>query len=401
MNRVPRNPLLLLVLLLPAVVWAADGSWDLATNVSVQSRYFVQDARWPGQESQAAQLSVEATAELRWRSPDRNRRVSVIPFLRWDAQDRERSLADLREAYWALEGDAYELLIGTNTVFWGVTESAHLVDIINQTDAVADVAGDQKLGQPMVSLSAQRDWGQLTAYVLPYFRERTFAGSDGRFRTALPVDTSRPQYESAQEQRHVDLALRYSHFIGDIDLGLSLFRGTSREPRLLPGASGESLQPYYDQIGQFGVDLQYTRNAWLWKLETMIRDGHADTFAAAVGGFEYTMYQVRDSAADMGILLEYQYDGRGALEPVTIRDNDLFLGTRLTLNDTQDTTLLAGAGYDIETGEKLISIKLERRIGQDMVVQLRARVFAGAERDDLTYAFGADDYMQLQVSRFF
>jgi hypothetical protein len=48
-------------------------------------------------------------------------------------------------------------------------------------------------------------------------------------------------------------------------------------------------------------------------------------------------------------LLEYQYDGRDESEPVTIADNDVFVAARLALNDTQDTAVLAGFSYDIET----------------------------------------------------
>jgi hypothetical protein len=386
--------LLVLVFLLPALMAKADeASWDLSANVELQSRFFTQDARWPGQESDAGQLSIATTAELRWRNADGDQRASIIPFLRWDATDSERSLIDLREAYWALEADAFELLIGANTIFWGVTESVHLVDIINQTDAVADIDGEDKLGQPMVNLAMQRDWGFISVYLLPYFRERTFSGAEGRFRTPLPVNTDQAQYESSAGENHVDLALRYSHYIGDIDIGLSVFNGTSREPRLLPNDDGTALLPYYDQIDQFGVDLQYTHDAWLWKLEAIVRDGFADTFAAAVGGFEYTLYQVGESAADVGLLFEYQYDGRGELEPIAIADNDLFAGTRLALNDTQDTAVLAGIGYDLDTHETFINIEAERRLGEDYVLELRAR--------NATYALARDDYVQLQLSRYF
>jgi hypothetical protein len=238
----------------------------------------------------------------------------------------------------------------------------------------------------MVNLAMQRDWGLLNFYVMPYFRERTFAGTDGRFRTPLPVDTDRPQYESSAKEKHVDLALRYSHYVGDVDIGLSLFSGTSREPRLLPDADGTALLPYYDQINQFGVDLQY---------------GYDDTFIAAVGGFEYTLYQVGESTADVGLLLEYQYDGRGEFEPLTIADNDVFAGARLALNDTQDTAVLAGVGYDVDTNEMFVNVEAERRLGEDYVLELRARAFSGARQDNPTYTLSRDDYLQLQLSRYF
>ena len=169
----------------------------------------------------------------------------------------------------------------------------------------------------------------------------------------------------------------------------------------MPDAGGESLLPYYDQITQIGLDLQYTRNAWLWKLEAIARDGVEESFAAAVGGFEYTQFQVRNSALDVGLLAEYQYDGRGYTEPVTIADNDLFLGTRLAFNDAQDTAVLAGVGVDVRTSETYVNVEAERRLGQDYVLELRSRFFSGAKAGDVTYALSADDYVQLLVSRYF
>ena len=390
----------LALLLSSLVAHAEEASWDWGADIEFQSRFFARDALWPGQASQATRLSIAATAELRWRNAAGDQRASFIPFLRWDEADTERSLVDLPEAYWAWEGEATELLVGANTVFWGVTESVHLVDIINQTDAAGDIDGEDKLGQPMVNVAWQNDWGQVSAFVLPLFRERSYPGIDGRLRSPLPVDTDRPVYESARGENHIDLALRYSHYVGDMDIGLSLFSGTSREPRLLPAEDGFALLPHYDQIDQFGVDLQYTRDAWLWKLEAIARNGYSQTFAAAVGGFEYTFYQVRQSAADVGLLLEFQYDGRNELEPFTVNDNDVFVGTRLALNDVQDTSVLAGIAYDVDTGETFLNVEAERRFGDDIAVEMRIRVFSGASPQDITYSVIRDDYVPLQIAKY-
>ena len=391
----------LVLLLAASPVTADEADWDRSGNIELQSRFFARDALWPGQASQAAQVAIAATAELRWRNAEGDQRASIIPYLRWDSLDDERSLVDLGEAYWAWQGDSLELLAGVNTVFWGVAESVHLVDIVNQTDAAGDIDGEDKLGQPMVNLAWQQDWGMISAYVMPYFRERNYPGVDGRLRTPLPVDSDRPVYESSREEGHVDLALRYSHFIGDVDIGLSVFSGTSREPRLVPAEDAPVLLPHYDQVDQFGVDLQYTRDAWLWKLEAIARNGYSETFAAAVGGFEYTFYQVGQSAADVGVLLEYQYDGRNELEPFTTADNDVFVGARLALNDVQDTSLLAGLAYDTVTGETFFNVEAERRIGDSIALELRGRAFSGAGPQDLTYAVVRDDYVQIQLAKYF
>ncbi|MDJ0710740.1 MAG: hypothetical protein QNJ14_10130 [Woeseiaceae bacterium] len=380
---------------------ARGGEADLSGDVELQVRAFGNDPAWVGQDDIAIQGAVTSTTEIRWYDEATSQRAVLIPFLRFDATDSERSLIDFKEAYWAYEGEGYELLVGANTVFWGVTESVHLVDIVNQTDFAGDLDGEDKLGQPMVSLTLQRDWGEISAFVMPYFRERTFAGVDGRFRPPLPVDSDNALYESSDEESHVDVALRYSHYFGDIDIGVSLFSGTSREPRIVPAPNGLSLLPVYDQIDQIGIDLQYTREAWLWKLEAIARDGATESFAAAVGGLEYTFYQVRESAADIGLLVEYQYDGRNELEPVAISDNDIFVGTRLAMNDVQDASLLAGFSYDVDTGETFINVEAERRFGEDWFGELRIRAFSGAEPNDSTYFFGKDDYLELSIARHF
>ena len=77
-------------------------------------------------------------------------------------------------------------------------------------------------------------------------------------------------------------------------------------------------------------------------------------------------------------MLEYQYDGRNELEPITINDNDVFVGTRLALNDTQDTSVLAGLAYDVDTGETFLNIEAERRFGDDIAFELRVRALKPA-----------------------
>jgi hypothetical protein len=233
---------------------------------------------------------------------------------------------------------------------------------------------------------------------MPYFRERTFAGVDGRFRAPLVVDTDNPIYESGDEEHHIDLALRYSHYIGDVDIGAHVFEGTSREARFVIAPESDRLLPVYDQMTQFGVDVQYTAEAWLWKLEAIARDTRVDSFLAAVGGFEYTFYGVKNSSADVGVLLEYLYDGRNALSPPTGSDNDLFIGTRLAFNDADDSSVLAGVAVDLNTQELFLNIEAERRFGDNLSVELQLRTFMNAEPGDALFLVEQDDYLQLRLS---
>jgi len=376
------------------------GDRDLTGFVGVDSRGFWQDGQFEGQNDDV-EASLIIQPEFYWANEQGDQRVSLVGYARINSTDSERTHADIREAYWSIENGPWDLNIGINKVFWGVTESRHLVDVINQTDLLEDIDGEEKLGQPMLNINLQRDFGRFGLYVLPWFRERSFAGKNGRLRPPLPVDDGNAIFESSDAERHTDFALRYSHYFGDIDVGMHLFEGTSREPRLLPAADGTRLIPVYDQMSQVGIDLQYTHDEWLWKFEGLARDTRVDSFAAAVAGFEYTFYGFRGANADLGILLEYLYDGRNELSPQTSFDNDIFAGARLALNDAQNTSVLAGIAVDIESGEMFLNVEAERRFGDNLSAELRLRAFTHAKPGDSLAAIRQDDYLQLRLSWYY
>jgi hypothetical protein len=374
------------------------GGINLSGSVGLEMRTFIDAPQHAGQQS-GQELSLSFEPEFRYRQD--NHQFSVIPFFRKTSRDDKRSHFDLREAYWLYLGNDWEILTGVNKVFWGVTESRHLVNIINQIDAVEDLDGEDYLGQPMVNVTSQTDFGRINAYVLPGFRERSFVGTKGRFRGPISVNDNRAEFKSGAAENHVDYALRWSHYFGDWDVGLSHFYGTGREPRLIPNANQTEITPYYDLINQTGLDVQYTNEAWLWKFEGIVREGQGDTFAAATGGFEYTFYQVFNSAADIGVLAEYQYDGRDSTAPLTNADNDIFSGVRLAMNDIQDTAVLAGFSIDPETTETFYNLEAERRFGVNYTAELRARVFSGADVGENSFALEKDSYIQLRMSHHF
>ena len=288
-------------------------------------------------------------------------------------------------------------------MFWGVTESVHLVDIINQTDAVEDIDGEDKLGQPMIHYNVEGNLGALGLFVLPGFRERTFPGSKARLRGALPFDTDRATYDSRAEQHHVDFAARWSRVFGDVDLGISHFHGTSREPRFDQVNDGGRLilRPHYDLIDQTALDAQFTTGPWLWKLEAMTRSGHGDRFGAAVGGVEFTFFQLIDRA-DLGLLAEISQDGRDTSRaPATLNDNDVFVGARFTLNDDKDSAVLGGFVIDRLSGETLMSLEAERRLTDNWKMEFAARLTVETPSDGLTQGIRHDDFFMLRLVRFF
>jgi len=392
-----RKTLLLLALLGTHQTQAEE--IDFSASVGLEFRGFTQ-APLIDNGSNRISFSGFFEPEAKWRSEDRKKRFSFVGFARYDEQDSERTHLDVRELYWSFNSGDWTTLIGINKVFWGVTESVHLVDVINQTDLVEDFDQEAKLGQPMIHFSNQKEWGKLDFYVLPYFRERTFASTDGRFNFGLNVADD-AIYESSDEENHVDLAFRYSHYFGDVDFGFHVFDGTNREPILLPNKGFTELVANYSQMTQVGVDMQYTNEAWLWKFESIHRSTDVDNFFAAVAGFEYTLYQINDNAHDLGLLFEYQHDDRNELSAPTIADNDVFLAARYAFNDSQDTSILAGIVVDTENDTTFVNIEAERRIGDNLSAELRLRALTNVDESDTARAFANDDYVQLTLSWFF
>ena len=325
------------------------------------------------------------------------------PAARLDGDDPRRTHADIRELNYLHVGDGWEVRLGLAKVFWGVTESGHLVDIINQDDSIEDVDGEDKLGQPMVNLATHQDWGSLNLFVMPWFRERTFPGKDGRLRFPLVTDGD-PDYDASNDQQHIDVALRYSHYVGAWDFGVYYFNGSGREPRFLVNDNGTRLVPFYDLIEQVGTDVQLTHEGWLWKFEGLWRSQNSDHFWATVGGFEYTLYQIVDSSADLGLLLEYSWDGRDsnpAEAPPVLFDDDFFMGTRLTLNDVQDSELLVGVIVDRDTGATQLWLEAERRLTNQWNLELESRWFTNAGDSGLITTFKDDSHITLRLSRYF
>ncbi len=331
---------------------------------------------------------------------DGRQSIIVAPFLRVDSEDAERTHADLREARWLIAEDEWEVRLGVGKVYWGVTESQHLVDVINQTDLVENTDTEDKLGQPMINLSFFKDWGTFDLFVLPYFRERTFVGKQGRLRSQLVVDTDNARYESGAKQHHLDVAMRWSQSIGNWDVALSHFYGTNREPVLQLNSTATALTPYYEVMNQTGLELQNTTDSWLWKLEVIRRDTSSETFTALTGGFEYTFYGVFESNYDVGLISEYLFDDRND-ELITPFENDVMIGSRITWNDEQSTELLVGLVQDLDSSDAAWNIEASRRFGNNWTLSLEGRIFKSDQAQSSLYQIRRDDYIQLELARYF
>ena len=239
----------------------------------------------------------------------------------------------------------------------------------------------------------------LDLFILPGFRERSFAGSEGRPRPAFIIDSDAATYESDKEDNHIDYAIRWLTYFEEIELGLSYFTGTGRDPEKFNPNAGV-FTPHYTLIEQIGLDLQAIVEDWTWKLEMISRDSKAQHYIAATAGFEYTLYGLFDSQSDLGIVIEYLYDDRDA-PMATPFQNDITTALRWALNDTQSTEVLLGIISDLDESVMASFIEASRRLGDDFKLTLEARAFNKTIAGRLLHDFRQDDFIQLDLGWYF
>jgi hypothetical protein len=375
---------------------------ELRGSLALEHRSFLASSLTPAQHNSYSSFTLEP--EFYFQSDNSRHSLTFSPFYRQDSHDDERTHGDVRELYWLLLGDWYEISAGARKIFWGTTESQHLVDVINQTDLVENLDGEDKLGQPMLSTKLITDFGVFDYYVLPGFRERTFPSNDGRLHP-FPVTgiSTKALYEDDKKDKHTDWAVRWSGTFSSWDIGLSHFQGTSREPLFVSSLDsiGESvISPYYELMRQTAIDIQGAVGSWLWKAEAIHRDTKLTNFSALTAGLEYTFYQVTQTSLDVGIVAEYLYDNRSGLNAPPFED-DLMLGIRLNPNDIQGTEFLLGVIRDRSNQGSTYRLEAGRRLSDHWRLNLEATIFSGFQARSPLYNFRNDDFIQAEIRYYF
>ena len=386
--------------------------YDFSGSIGIEGRWYPESALYPGQRDHASGFVLEPEFYI---EDVKGRSFTLAPFFRYDAADPRRTHFDLREAYLLMFGamgdNEWELRLGVDQVFWGVVESQRLVDVINQVDFVEHPDGTAKLGQPMAHGTLSGDWGVLELFGLPYHRARTFTGRRGRLRLPLVIDDDNVRYESGAEEWRLDFAARYSHSFGPLDLGLSAFDGTSREPAVqldFTPAGELNLVQYYTRIRQFGLDSQLTLGPWLFKLEAIQRSGalnlqgREDDYYACVAGSEYTLYSIFGSVAQLTLFGEWHYDDRGRNATPSrspgVFEKEIFVAAHLALNDVQSTEITASFIADTGRSTQALSAGLDRRLSDNWSLRLEAVVLLGIDREDIQYSTRNDSFIELNLS---
>ena len=406
---------------------AAAHPLDFRGNISSEFSYFGRSS--VGTDNFNFNSSVAAEVEVTHDLND-NIRLIAHPFARWDEHDDERSRFVLRELLVSANFSNWEINAGVGTVFWGVTESRQLVDLINQTDAVEATDNEDKLGQLMLNVKWFSDYGEFEAFLLPRFEERTFKGPNGRPFLGITVDRDLTTFESAQGDQHLDVALRWTHSVDAWDIGLHYFDGTLRDPLLqvTQTDTGPVLAPRYLLVQQAGWDAQGLYGDLAVKTELIVQGGdEVDLHVETVSGIEYTWVGalspmqekemlpddwctpdtrnpfkklICNDRIDLGLVLEYLWDERGESSNQPFQ-NDLLAGVRLSFNDTATTDALLGLVQDLDGGATTLSLEASTRLFESFRLSVESTKFFNTGGDTSLQAFENESYIKADLSYFF
>jgi len=302
-------------------------------------------------------------------------------------------LVDLREANVTGRVGAMDYLIGSTVLFWGQVEGYNPVDIVNAKDFSRGLLRSEKRGAPMARLSWPVGPGQLDLLAID-FVENVYPDTTLRERPALKVTGDRPAFSNGAERDDIANAVRWAGYFGDVDLGLSWFRGTGHSPRLVPQADG-TLKPDYSRITQAGLDIQYLRGDTALKGEAIRRRGQYDrlgtisSYSAWVAGVEHNLYDIDGTGRDLVLIAEYARDSRRGRAHSGFQ-SDLTVGGRWVWNDVEDTEVLALVSRDLDNNAQTMTLTFDRRLTDSLTIEASARHVERLDRDPNSLALARD-----------
>tara|TARA_B100000674_G_scaffold246948_1_gene203535 strand:- start:182 stop:1333 length:1152 start_codon:yes stop_codon:yes gene_type:complete len=317
-------------------------------------------------------------------------------IIRKSLNDNGKDIVEPRQLFLSKTFGDIDVYLGYRHAFWGVAESKNLVDLINQQDLAAGISSDNKLGAPSISIETYLGSGELQYWYIPRFRERTF--NDVNAHPGFGMFVSPAQYANVKGSKASDQALRYANSIGDIDYALSIFDGTAREPLfIVQELEQPTIVPYYERTRSVGLELQYTGESILYKVEGLTGIQSEKDFDAVVLGAEKTVYTIFETQWDMGVLFEYQYDDRAQ----ALIDRMIVSGVRLTANDEFDTNFLILYTVDDAFSQSLLGLEASRRLRNGMTLDINYLLYQSDQQNLPFHSLVDDSELSLTLGYYF
>ncbi len=410
--------------MLPAAQSVAQEGVTFNGEVELSGRYYPQAGFLPGQTSQGLAPIVGGSLGARKRFDSGS---AVFEFSGLYNAETGEGYADIPRGYYQYFGDGYDFLVGSNIVYWGVSESHHVVDSVNQRYTIDQTVDYISLGQPMLNFNLSLGLNStLSVYGLVYFRDRDQPNAETRFRSPILMSNNDAVYEEGNG-RNLDFAARFrtsqNILWGGVDFALSYFDGTNRAPSSMPNACltaggrfiGETacgnliignpqsvfFVPYYSKLRRYGVEFVYSNGDLQLTFEGALSNAIGETYYSAIGGAQYSFGGIGPNGDTLVVVGEYLYDDRSIIQPANIYDDDVFLGFAYSGNDVAGTNVRGGVYYDVKKDAQIYTVSYSRRINDAIRLEVAGfSVNAAGTNDPLTVAQD-DGFVEVSLSYFF
>lgn len=411
-------------------VGVAAEEFRFGGDIELSARYYPEDGLLPGQASSNVTPIVQGSFNASRRLTD-GRLVFELSGS-YNGETNE-GYADLPRGFYQHFGDGFDLLVGSNIEYWGVSESHRVVDVVNQRYVLDQTVDYVSLGQPMVNVNIATGVNStLSFYGLLGFRERDLGSAATRFRSPVVLNGGDAVFEEGQS-RNFDFAVRFRTSFGigggGLDLAASYFEGTNRAPSALPSVclngaafspdqciadlpdevpdevpddlSDFALVPYYAKLRQAGLELVYSFGDLQLTFEGAISRSLDETYYSAIGGAQYTFGGIGSAGGNLVLVGEYLYDDRSFIQPITIYDDDVFLGFSYSGNDVGGTNIRGGVYYDLNSSAQIYTLAYSRRLNDALRFEVSGFMVNSEGTTDPLAVAQNDGYLEVSLAYFF
>lgn len=310
-------------------------------------------------------------------------------------EKNERTFVRLDELYGAYDFENDQILVGKSIRFWGALEARNITDGFNPVELRDDPFSMDKLGVYNASYSHFTQSGALSFIVKFYEQERSMAAYPYVYyyfpkeRGGLPYIYKEELLSEAGSYRPT-LYLTYSGSLdGDVALDYAFIVQNGYDSQRYYSATllGDLTQSI-TQENAYLVNKISTYNtlvvgSTLYKLEALYSDVLEDKIISDYMHIGFGVEQGVGRVFDLGelsLLGEYysyttfDKSKRSDIELFEIFENDLFVGARLDLDDTQESSVSAGVVADMAYGEELYYLEYSGRFWDFLKLDFDYRV---------------------------
>ena len=308
--------------------------------------------------------------------------VAYYDFLRKE-DETERTFARVDELYIKYDLDDSTLQAGKSIKFWGALELRNIVDVFNPNELRDDLFKTNRLGVWNASYSYYTDSGELSLIVKVAEPDQKMAGFPYVYYVFPKVVTYNDDLRTSKNEHRPSVYLMYN---GTTDTEYAIDYAFIYE-------SGYDSQRYFSlRLNQpstyvqnaYLVDKFMTYNtlvvgATLLKLEALYvivpDEEPISDYSHIALGVEHSLDDF-DEGTTLSLISEYyKYrtyeDGKYTdLQLFESMQDDIFLGMRYALNNTDDTEIVGGVIHDLEYDEQIYYAELGSRIGDSFKVEI-------------------------------